>query len=534
MWQKLKNWFKGIDRTEKEPQSSNQVFFNNLDKNKELLATEFDNIVDIKFRDIELTDGSNHNIKATLVYITNLIDKQIINDNILKPLLSKQEKDNLGKLAEEKDLESISNKIIDAESIEQISKVRKAVDQILAGNSLLLVDNTPYALSVATGGWEERSVSEPMVERTIRGPNMGFIENIEVNTGMIRRYIKSNQLKIESFTKGEYTQTKINLMYIEGIVNSKIVKEVKKRLASIEVGQINGGRHVLELIEDNSLSPFDTIYETERPDVTAAGVLEGRVAILIDGYPISLIAPMLFMENLISPEDYYSGFYYTSFFRLIRFLGLLVSSMLPGIYISILAFHQEVLPITLVNTVYAAREGVPFPIAIEMMIFGVFFEGIREGGARIPKALGSSITIVGALILGEAAISAGLLSPDSVIIGSLTGISIFLIPTTEFNSALLILRVIYTFAAVISGFYGMTITSLLIVAHLVSLRSFGVPYMRPIAPLQLADLKDFFIRVPYLLMNTRPKSLENENIVRQDNQPSKRFFFKYRINENDN
>jgi spore germination protein KA len=205
--------------------------------------------------------------------------------------------------------------------------------------------------------------------------------------------------------------------------------------------------------------------------------------------------------------------------------------MLPAIYVAVLSFHQELLPVTLVNTVYSAREGVPFPILIEMIIYGGFFESIREAGARIPTSLGSSVTIVGALILGQAAISAGFLSPDGVIIGSLTGIAIFLLPNVEFNNTLIFFRFAYVAAAGISGFYGIAILTFWIIMHLTSLRSFGIPHMRPVAPLQLEDLKDLIMRGPYLFMNTRPKSLENENVVSQDNSPAKRFFFKYKLTE---
>ncbi|ADL13445.1 spore germination protein [Acetohalobium arabaticum] len=531
MWRYLKNWIKDMYTLQQNKRgTTKEKFFNDLTRNEELLTNKFQNIDDIKFRHLKLTNESNQQIDATLVYITNLIDKEIINNNIIKPLLSE---DNQNLSLAEKDTETISSKIIDAENIERIDKVNKAVNDILAGKSILLVDQSSHVLSISTQGWEERSVERPITERTVRGPSDGFTENIKTNTGLIRRRIKDKQLKVESFTKGSYTNTQINVLYAEDIVNSKIVAEVKKRLNSINVDQITGPRHIMELIEDNPLSPFDTIYETERPDIATAGMLEGRVTILIDGYPTALVAPMLFMENLVSPEDYYYNFYYTLGARAIRFLGFLVSALLPAIYIAILAFHQEVLPITLVNKIYSAREGVPFPIAIEMIIFGAFFEGIKEAGARIPQALGPSVTIVGALILGEAAINAGLLSPDSVIIGSITGISIFLMPTTEFNNTLLLIRLLFVLGAATSGFFGITLAVLWITMHLTNLRSFGIPFMRPVAPLQLQDLKDFFMRVPYLVMNTRPKSLETEEVNRQNNQPIKRFFFKYDLQEQD-
>ncbi|MBM7623429.1 spore germination protein [Sporohalobacter salinus] len=534
MWQQIKKWLEDkYIATQNSKENTANVFFNSLNKNTKLIKEKLNNIDDIRFREIKPTDKNNNQIQMTLVYITDLVDKEVINNHILKPILSHQQNLDLKMLTEKKDAEILKNQIIDAKNITKIDKISKAIDELLIGKSLLLINQNSYVLSIPTQGWKERNVSEPKTERTIRGPDVSFMENIKTNTGLIRRRIKSNKLKIEPFIKGSQTKTKINIMYIKGYANEKIVKEVKKRLESIEVAAIQGAQHILELIEDNPLSPFETVFITQRPDVITAGLLEGRIAILTDGSPSVLTVPKLFMENLISPEDYYSRFYYTFIIRVIRFAAFIVSTILPALYISILGFHQQVLPMTLVNSVYTAREGVPFPIAIEMTTFGIFFEGIKEAGVRIPSGLGSTITIVGALILGQAAINAGFLSPDGVIVGALTGIAVFIIPTVEFNNTLLILRLLFTVAASISGFYGITILLLLIIMHLTSLRSFGVPYMQPLAPLQLTDLRDFFMRVPYLLMNTQPKSLENKNQIRQSNQPSKRFFFKYKLKEED-
>ncbi|ADL13049.1 spore germination protein [Acetohalobium arabaticum] len=534
MWQQLKKWLQDkYIAQQNEKEDTADMFFNSLAENEAVLKKRLDKIDDVRFRDIKPADGDNNQLKMTLVYITDLVDKEIINNHILKPILSHKQNSDLEALIEDKDAEVLKNQIIDAEDMTKLDKIEKAITDLMAGKSILLIDQTPYVFSIATQGWEERSVPDPVVERTVRGPNVSFMENIKTNTGLIRRRIKDDNLKIEPFTKGRQTKTKINVIYLDGVANQKIVKEVKKRIESIEVAGINSAQHLLELIEDNPLSPFETVYLTQRPDIISAGLLEGRVAILIDGTPTVLTVPKLFMENLISPEDYYSRIYYTLVIRIIRFSAFLVAATLPAFYISLLGFHQEVLPLTLVNSIYTAREGVPFPIAVEMIVYGLFFEGIREAGARIPTGLGSSVTIVGALILGQAAISAGFLSPDGVIIGSLTGIAVFLTPTLEFSNTLLILRLLFVGAASIAGFYGMTILFLLVTMHLTSLRSFGVPYTKPIAPLQLTDLRDFFIRVPYLLMNTRPESLENEDQTRQDNQPSRRFFFKYKLTEDD-
>lgn len=532
MWNKFKNLFKKVSSRKNNSTENEILFSDNIKKNINYLRKEFEKVSDVQFRQIILSDKSGHEINAWLIYIDSLTKNEIINNNILKPLMLLQreaefdfsQKDNLGEI--------ISHKIISVEDIKKTKIMEEAIDAILAGRSLLLIDNINYALSIGTQGWQERNVSMPNVERTVRGPQDAFMENIEVNTGLVRRRIKSKDLKVIPFKIGKHSHTKINVMYLEGIADKNIVQEVKKRMESIDVGQVNGCNHVAELTEDNPLSIFGTFYDTERPDVIAAGVNEGRVAILTDGCPTALLVPSLFMENFISPEDYYYRFWYTFAVRTLRFIAYLTSTLLPAIYAAVISFHQELIPMTLVRSIIASREGVPFPILFELLLFLFFFQLIKEAGAVVPTALSTSITIVGTLILGQAAISAGFLSADGVIVGSITGISVFLIPVVEFSNSLLYVRIAFLFAGGTAGFYGITLVAIILVVHLASLRSFGVPYLSPVAPLQFQDLKDFFIRVPYIFMSSRPESLADKDLTQQGNKPVRRFFFKYNLTEN--
>ena len=526
MFNKFKNFFNKNNDTARDEIS----FSGNLKKNRKLIEKEFKDTDDIVFREITLSDKNDNEIEAVLIFIDSLVNDSIINDNVINPLMLGQreaeiefEKENIDKL--------ICNKIINVQEINRINNVEEALNQIVIGKSLLLIDNLNYIISISTEGWKERSVSNPNVERTVRGPQDAFMENIDVNLGLIRRKIKSKDLKVTSLTKGKYSCSNIKILYLDGVADENIVKEVKKRVESINTGQVNGCKHVGELIEDNPLSLFTTFYETERPDVIAAGIQEGRVAIITDGCPTGILVPKLFVENFISPEDYYFRFWFTFGLRMMRFLAYVLSTILPALYVAIVSFHQELLPMTLVRTVYSAREGVPLPITIELLLFGLFFEIIKEAGATVPQNLSTSITIVGTLIIGQAAITAGFMSADSVIIGAITGITIFLLPVIEFDHALFYFRIFYIISAGIAGFYGISLVSIFMLVHLASLRSFGVPYLSPIAPLQLQDLRDILIRVPYIFMNTRPESLETENKIRQGNQPVKRFFFKYKIAE---
>jgi len=498
----------------------------NLITNINILKNIFENIDDIQYRDLSISIAGSDSINAILIYIPSLTDVKVIDDDIIAPIHKSEITEKENSYAK-----YIADEVVNVKQTKIITELEKLISEVLNGKSILLVDKCKEAITLSSQGWEKRGVERAETEKTTRGPQVAFTENIQVILGLIRRRIQSEKLKIESFIKGRYSKTQISILYIEDIVDLEIVKEVKKRIETIDVGSIISAIHVSELIEDNPLSPFETVMITERPDVITAGIMEGRVAITVDGCPTTLIVPKLFYENLITPDDYYSRFWYTFFLRQIRLISVLASTMLPAFYIAVVSFHQEVIPRTIVLRIYASRSGIPFPIFIEMLIFGIFFEGIKEAGARIPTVLGSAVSIIGTLIVGQSAVTAGFLSADGVIIGAVTAIAIYLIPNIEFANALTIPRIAFLIAASFSGLFGMVIVILILIMHLSSLRSFGIPYLSPIAPLMYQDLKDFLVRVPYLLMSTRPQSLQNKNPIRQGNRPYRRYFFKYDIRE---
>ncbi len=530
----IKRIFKHGNKKEEEKssfQEKNNIpeyFTKSLEKNKKIMQAVFNKVEDVKFRDIYLSGEHNQQINIQLIYVENIVSTKVINEDIIKQLMTFQNDDHKG-LSKKERLSFLANKIINVKDYTETKETQKAINEILKGKTILLVDGIDKVLSLDTQGRNERAVTNPNVEITVRGPQEAFMENVQVNLGLLRRRIVSKDLKVINFVKGKHSQTSIIVVYLDGVANEKIVQEVISRIERINVAQINGCSQVAELIEDNPLSLFNTIYDTERPDVAAAGILEGRVGVFTDGCPTGLLAPKLFVENFISPEDYYYRFWITFALRILRFMAYFVSTFLPSIYVAVLSFHQELIPTTLARTIYAAREGVPFPIFIEMLIFLLFFQIIKESGATVPVALSTSTSIVGTLILGQTAITAGFLSADGVIIGSITGIALFLLPVIELSHALFYLRFILLFVSSFGGLLGIVIVSLLILVHMNSLRSFGVPYLSPLAPFHLQDLKDFFIRVPYIFMNTRPASLEAEDQIRQGNYPLKRYFFKYKI-----
>lgn len=319
---------------------------------------------------------------------------------------------------------------------------------------------------------------------------------------------------------GRYTQTEVIVTYLEGIANPDVVKEALQRLERIDTDSILESGYIEEYIEDVTYSPFPTIMNSERPDAVAAGLLEGQIAILVDGTPFVLQAPVTFFRFLQSSEDYYQRFDIASFIRFIRYLSFFVSMLLPSLYIAITTFHQEMLPTTLLISLAAQREGVPFPAIVEAFLMEITFEVLREAGVRMPRVIGSAISIVGALVLGQASVQAGLVSAAMVIIVSFTAISNFVTPAVNMAVAARLIRFGLMLLAGTFGLFGILTGCMAVLIHLVSLRSFGVPYLTPVAPLVLSRLNDTFIRIPRWLTFMRPLSKGNRMRQTRYDKPS--------------
>lgn len=385
----------------------------------------------------------------------------------------------------------------------------------LSGDTVLLVSGLRAAVRLGTRGWEHRQPEEPQAEPVVRGPKEGFTETIGVNLALIRRRLQDDRLRVESFHIGERTRTAVQLVYLDGIILPELVLEVRVRLGRIKIdGGLESGV-VEELIQDDPFTPFPLMKPTERPDVVAAGLLQGRFAVLVDGTPHALIAPTTFAGQMQSAEDYYQHWLMGSFIRMLRYLYLMVALLGPAVYVAVTTFHHEMLPTNLLLSLMSAREGVPFPAVLEAIAMELTFEALREAGVRLPKPVGQAISIVGALVIGEAAVMAGLVSPVMVIVVSITAISNFIIPTFSTTLAIRLLRFPMTLLAATLGFYGVALGLLVMSVHLASLRSFGVPYMSPTMPPTYADMKDMFIRVPWWAMRKRPKHLPVLDRLRQ-------------------
>lgn len=486
-------------------------FSHHLDKNVHMIKSYLGDSDDISFRYLQISTLPS--IKAVVVFIGTLIDDNTLESSVLAPLTQ-----GLGeKPVEERTyLYSHINSLIDGtlsnSNISSIQDVSKAIEKVLSGNSILLIHNYPTAVSISISKDALREYAEPQTEKVIKGPQEGFVEDIDVNVLMIRKRIKSPNLIIKRFKIGRESKSEIRVVYINSIADFSIVEELFTRLKRIDVDGVVGSASIEEYINDTPTNLFQTTFYTERPDRTQAMLLEGRIAILYDGSPFIIIVPSIVSDFFISSDDYYQSPYFSTFSRLVGYLGAFMLTFLPAIYIAITTFHQEMLPTRLALTVAGARSGVPFPSFVEALIMEIAFEALRQAGTRLPTHVGQAVSIVGALIIGQAAVEAGLVSSAVVIVVAATAIFSFTIPYTNFSLSLRLTRFLMMALAATLGIYGIMTGALILGLNLISLRSFGVPFMIPFAPLSLQDMKDWVVRFPQWAITKRSPYIVKENI----------------------
>lgn len=468
----------------------------NLDNNLEMLRNIFRNDETIIFRSFK--NINNDDITFCIIYVQPMVDKKEIENHIIKPI---NEYKSIN-VSNENFLDSVNLKIINSFETSQTDSLNFIIDSIVYGKTALIISGESSALIIDTIGWSSRAIEEPPSETVVRGPREGFTEAINTNITLLRRRILTPDLKFQFKTMRSRTKTKICICYIDGLAQKDILNELNKRLDGINIDGVLESSYIEELIRDEPLSPFRTLGNTERPDVVAAKLLEGRIAIICDGTPVVLTLPFLFIEFFQINEDYYYHFTIASVFRFIRWLGFFLASSVPAIYISLVNFNHELIPTQLLISIMVARQGVPFPTIVEALLMLFTFEILREAGSRIPKPIGSAVSIVGALILGDAAVNAKLISAPMVVISAATGISGFLLPKMM---SLFIIRVVFILFASLLGLYGYIFAVIILALHLMSIRSFGVPYMLNIGTgvINAGDIKDTAIRAPLWLMKNR-------------------------------
>ncbi|WP_457786256.1 spore germination protein [Geobacillus sp. Geo 8.1] len=480
-----------------------------VNENVKKIQTIYRDCMDVVFREFKIFGETN----AVVIYINGLTNIEEIHEHVLKPLMERGWADGSGvpTAAGQLDMNRFVEQQLPVSKVYRAQTVAQCIEHLAEGNPLLFVDGQSEGVALGLSKWEKRAIEEPVAESGIRGPREGFIESLETNLSLLRRRIRSPQFKAKSIILGKYTKTEVAVCYMEGIAAPELVAEIEKRLGGIELDGVLETGYIEEIIQDHPYSPFPQVLNTERPDVAVASLLEGRIVIVQDGTPFVLVMPVSFYSLMQSSEDYYQRSLISTLIRWLRYLFLLVSLLLPSVYIAILTFHQEMMPTTLSLTVAASRERVPFPAFVEALIMEIVFEALREAGVRLPKQAGAAVSIVGALVIGQAAVQAGLVSTPMIMVVALTGIASFTIPRFTTGIALRVLRFPMMILAGSLGLLGVMLGVLLILIHLASLRSLGVPYLSIDAPTASHRMGDVLVRTPWWKLNARPHVNERKN-----------------------
>ena len=446
--------------------------------------------------------------RAAVIYVDGLVNTLTVDQTVIKTLMFGTAED-----ASPNGTDEITEQLMISGEIEKAATINDLFYGFLSGNTAFLADGIKEGLIINTKGYDKRDVNDPQTDSVIRGSREGFIENLRTNTALIRRRIKSASLCTESLKIGRETKTDVALVYLENVANPELINEINQRLLKIDIDGILDSGYLQYYLDDRPKSIFSLVDSTEKPDIAAAKILEGRAAIVVDGSPFVLTAPAYFGESFQSPEDYCIHPVAATMLRVIRHLSFIISILALPVYVALTTFHQELIPTQLLYTMAAAESGTPFASFIEALMMTVVFEILKEAGVRLPKPVGQAVSIVGALVIGETAVSAGIIGAPMVIAVSITAVTAFVTPT-QANTIVLLRYILLVLAAVMGGF-GITIGLLGILIHLISLKSFGTPYLAPLAPVRVSDIKDSLFLASVRSRLTRPYGLSRNNPIRQ-------------------
>ena len=462
-------------------------FENNFNQNFELESREF-----------------NVGKKAIhLYYIDCLIDKPLFSASVLNAVtsansISEKEKKKTA-------LELLETQILSNTVVKKVYEIEEAKQEILSGCVLITEDDAYSALSVMVAGTMKRAIAEPPTSAVVKGPREGFIEDINVNKALIRKRLKTEDIAIEEMSAGNKTRTTINIIYLPSIADENIIKALKDKINKIDTDGIFDSFYISQYLQRGQDKFFKRVGTTEKPDIAVAKLLEGRIAILVDGSPIVLTVPFILFEDLQSVEDYYDIPAKATVSRFIRFFGIFISILLPGLYVALESYHYKVLPINFLINLLGSLENLSLPPMLEILFVIFLFDILNEASVRMPKQLGMALSIIGALILGDTAVQAGIISSPSIVVVAISGITLYIIPDQVPETS--ILRSIFTVIGGIAGFYGLLCSSIILAVYLISITSFGSPYLAPYAPSIPSDKKDGIIKSPVTDMKRRPESI---------------------------
>ncbi len=473
-----------------------------LDDNIRYLKNLFGSSNDIVFREFRV-----NGTKCLILYVDGIADKDLINDFVMETLIdSNRDFVNLN--------ENLEN-FLTVSDMKRNFNLRSTVIDVLSGETAIFIDGKSEAYIIATRSSPNRGIDEPSGESVIRGSRDGFIEVLRFNTALVRRRVRDTRLRIEQMKVGVRSKTDIAVTYIEDIVNKDVLENVKNKLNDINIDAILDSGYIEQLIEDEKRKLFPQIQATERPEVVSAAIYEGKVCIIVDNSPFVLIVPSTFSNLFQTPDDYNLRWIYSSFSRIVRLIALIISLVLPSLYVAVTSFHTSIIPTKLAYLIASSRQGIAFLPIFEAIIMEIFLAFLLEAVGRLPKAVGSTIGIVGGLIIGQAAVSAGLASPVMIVIVALTIISGFMSPDYEITLAIRIFRGFYIIMAGIIGFYGIILGTFIFLTYLLEMNSFGVPYLSPIINMRKRDFKDIFIKYPLYMFKYRPEYINTQDKVRQ-------------------
>ena len=518
--------------TQPEDLLKNQKIFPSLDVNLDYLYSRYNSLInsDVKIRKFIL-NAKGKQFKAFIIYIDGLVDTTSINDFILNPLMLKNyaNQNNSPQIVSEVVANNISVRkirkfnivdyiyecLLPQNNLKKVTSFDDLVKDINSGNCGLFIDTIEFAFDIDIKQFAQRSISEPKNEPSVRGSREAFVENLRTNTSMIRRSINNENLVIENIVIGKTNKNNCAVCYIKNVANSSLVAEVKYRLNNIDVDYILSCSELEQLLKDNPETTLPELLSTERVDKTCSNLLQGRVIIIYNGSPYALILPVTLFDFISSPEDVNLNYHFSNLLKLIRGIAFFITLLLPGLYLAVTIYHRELIPTELLYSIVATRVSVPFPIVLEILMMELSFELIREAGLRVPSPLGSTVGIVGALVLGEAAVSASIVSPILIIVIAITAISSFSIPDFSLSFHLRLTRFAYTILGSLCGFLGIAIGLFIHFLTLNSLKSFGVPYLSPYSPLSEIGNNSYFLK-PVWRREKRASFLKTKKPSAQD------------------
>lgn len=480
--------------------SQDATFSSVLSENREMLKQVFSGDGTFICRDFQAEKPGL--ARCFAVYFDGLVNNQIIYESVIRPVMDM--------VFPVSSVEELAERVVVNIDTTILFSAKECFDALFMGDTVVFLEGCNRALGLNTKGFPVRSVEEPAAEKCLLGPREGFTESVMMNVALIHRKLKTIDFHAEPMSFGSRTKSRAFLCYLGSMVHPELLEEVKRRLNKIKMDGVLDTNYIAEQISDSRTSLFRTVGVTERPDVIAAGLLEGRVALILDGTPVVLEVPYIFTETFQTAEDYYQNFWFSSIGRLLRVLSFFLTITVPAAFVSLVSYHQELLPTDLALSIASAREGVPFPIAVECFLMIVVFEILREASQRLPGNIAQALSIVGAIVIGDAAVSAHFIGSTTLIVVAFAGITGLISPRLE--NSVIILRIYLLLLASLLGLYGVLFGLISVVLHLMTLKSFGVPYLSYLFSPYIQDQKDILIRAPWWMMRTRPSYSARDSV----------------------